>query len=61
MVQLNHKKAQDIKLGGSFQGENIVEWGNMAAGACITIVPMVCLFLLFQRYFIQGISGAVKE
>lgn len=62
ILSINNPEIRTLSVGlYSFQGENIVEWGNMAAGACITIVPMVCLFLLFQRYFIQGISGAVKE
>lgn len=62
ILSINNPEIRTLSVGlYSFQGENIVEWGNMAAGACITIVPMICLFLMFQPYFIQGISGAVKE
>lgn len=62
ILSLNNPEIRTLSVGlYSFQGENIVEWGNIAAGACITIFPMALLFFLFQRYFIQGISGAIKE
>ena len=33
---------------------------GMAAGVVITVVPIMILFLLLQRQFIQGMTGAVK-
>lgn len=44
----------------AFKGENFVDWGGMTAASTITIVPIVILFLLLQRYFIDGLAGAVK-
>jgi multiple sugar transport system permease protein len=32
----------------------------MAAGATISFIPIVLVFLFFQRYFVEGIAGAVK-
>ena len=62
ILSINKPQIRTLSVGlYSFQGENIVEWGNIAAGACITILPMMLLFIMFQKYFIQGISGAVKE
>ena len=62
ILSVNQPKIRTLSVGlYSFQGENIVEWGSIAAGACITILPMLLLFVTFQKYFIQGISGAVKE
>lgn len=62
ILSVNKPEIRTLSVGlYSFQGENIVDWGSIAAGACITILPMLILFVLFQRYFIQGISGAVKE
>lgn len=62
ILSVNKPEIRTLSVGlYSFQGENIVEWGNIAAGACITILPMLVLFVMFQRSFIQGISGAVKE
>ena len=37
------------------------QYGVALAGATISFIPMLVIFLLFQRYFVQGIStGAVK-
>lgn len=37
------------------------DWPSMAAAALIGLLPAVILFLLFQRYFISGITtGAIK-
>ena len=44
----------------AFRGENFVDWGGMTAASTITIVPVVVLFLFLQRYFIDGLAGAVK-
>lgn len=44
----------------AFKGENFVDWGGMTAASTISIVPIVILFLLLQRYFIDGLAGAVK-
>jgi len=44
----------------SFKGEHFVDWGGMTAASTIAIVPIVLLFLFLQRYFIDGLAGAVK-
>lgn len=44
----------------AFVGEHTSDWTAMAAGASISIVPMMVVFILFQRYFIEGLAGAVK-
>ncbi|WP_159585632.1 carbohydrate ABC transporter permease [Chelativorans xinjiangense] len=44
----------------SFRGEHFIDWGGMTAGSTITIVPVIILFLFLQRYFIDGLAGAVK-
>ncbi|MEM6429461.1 MAG: carbohydrate ABC transporter permease [Deinococcota bacterium] len=45
----------------AFQGEFFIDWGGMAAAATITILPIIILFLFMQRYFVEGIAGAVKQ
>jgi multiple sugar transport system permease protein len=38
-----------------------VDWGALQAGVTITTLPVVVLFLILQRYYINGlVSGAVK-
>ncbi len=45
----------------AFRGEFFVDWSGMAAAATITILPVIILFLFMQRYFVEGIAGAVKQ
>lgn len=44
----------------TLRGENIVDWTGIAAGGTIALVPIIIIFLLLQRYFVDGIAGAVK-
>ncbi|TVY06882.1 carbohydrate ABC transporter permease [Paenibacillus cremeus] len=44
----------------SFVGEHTVDWSGMAAGATISVLPVIIVFIVFQRFFIEGISGSVK-
>ncbi|MGW6500562.1 carbohydrate ABC transporter permease [Nonomuraea angiospora] len=45
----------------AFIGENATDWSGMAAAATISLLPVVVLFVVLQRYFIEGIAGAVKS
>jgi raffinose/stachyose/melibiose transport system permease protein len=33
----------------------------MAAAATIGLMPIIVVFLLLQRYFVEGIAGSVKQ
>lgn len=44
----------------AFKGEQTIDWTGMAAAATISIIPVVVLFIALQRYFINGLAGAVK-
>ena len=44
----------------AFVGENSTDWSGMAAAAVISLLPVVILFIVLQRYFVEGIAGAVK-
>ena len=38
-----------------------VDWGSLQAGVTIVILPCIILFLLLQRYYLQGLmGGAIK-
>ncbi len=42
-------------------GASIINYGLAMAGGCIAALPIVMLFLAFQKYFIKGVTlGAVK-
>lgn len=44
-----------------FLGEFQYRWGDAMAVAVVVAIPVMALFLLFQRYFVQGATaGAVK-
>jgi len=43
------------------QGENATDFGLLMAGAALASVPIIIVFLVFQKYFTKGITmGAVK-
>ena len=44
----------------AFKGEYFVDWSGMAAASVITILPIIVLFLFMQKYFVEGVQGAVK-
>ncbi len=45
----------------SFQGQHGTQWNYMMAASVTALVPMVAIFVIGQRYFIEGIKlGAVK-
>lgn len=44
-----------------FQGQNSTLWGLVFAASIIAVLPVIVIFLVFQRHFVQGLtSGAVK-
>lgn len=58
---LNKPELRTLAVGMySFVGEHTIDWSGMAAGASISIVPIIIVFIVFQRFFIEGISGSVK-
>lgn len=44
----------------AFQGAQATDWVGLAAAIVITILPVIVVFLVFQRFFIQGLAGALK-
>ena len=51
-----------ISLGiATMQGESSTDYGLLMAGAALASVPIIIVFLIFQKYFTKGITmGAVK-
>lgn len=45
----------------AFVGENETDWSGMAAAATISLIPVIAIFFLMQRRFVEGIAGAVKQ
>lgn len=62
LVMLTQNESKTISLGiASKLSEMSNDFGLIMAGAALASVPIIIVFLCFQRYFTQGITmGAVK-
>lgn len=62
LVMLTQNEAKTISLGiASKLSEMSNDFGLIMAGAALASVPIIIVFLCFQKYFTQGITmGAVK-
>ena len=62
LVMLASTKNLTISLGiASMQAENSTDFGILMAGSALASVPIIIVFLIFQKYFTKGITmGAVK-
>jgi len=57
LVIVQSDKMRTVQLGLTlFKTQNRVDWGVLMAGTTIATFPTVALFLLAQRYFVQGIA-----
>lgn len=45
----------------AFVSSNETDWSGMAAAATISLLPVVIFFFVMQRFFVEGIAGAVKQ
>jgi multiple sugar transport system permease protein len=46
----------------ALQGQYSVAYANQAAMAVVASIPTIAIFIVFQRYFIAGLTmGSVKE
>ncbi|MBN9151971.1 MAG: carbohydrate ABC transporter permease [Micrococcales bacterium] len=44
-----------------FQGQNATQWGLVFAASLIAVIPVIIVFLVFQRYIVQGLTaGSIK-
>ena len=62
LVMLPSGSNNTISLGiATLQNDTTVNMGLLMAGAALAAVPIIIVFLIFQKYFTQGITmGAVK-
>ena len=62
LIMLSSGSNFTISLGiATLQAETSVDMGMLMAGAALAAIPIIILFLVFQKYFTQGITmGAVK-
>ncbi len=62
VLTLSRPDLQTLAVGiYSFQGQNLTNYSELAAASTISLLPVIVVFLFLQRYFIEGLSGAVKQ
>jgi ABC-type glycerol-3-phosphate transport system permease component len=44
----------------SLQNQYFSDWGMMSAASTIALLPIIIVFIVLQKYFIESFSGAVK-
>ena len=62
LLMLNTEEMRTLPIAlASFQSRNETDYGLLMAGGVIMAIPMFLIFLVFQRYFLQGVTfGALK-
>lgn len=62
LIMLTSNSRLTISLGiATMQAENSTDYGLLMAGSALAAVPIIIVFLIFQKYFTKGITlGAVK-
>jgi multiple sugar transport system permease protein/alpha-1,4-digalacturonate transport system permease protein len=57
LVVLSSQENYTVQLGLNFmKGFYYTEWNQIMAMALISLLPILIVFVLFQRYFVQGIA-----
>ncbi len=62
LVMLTSRERLTIALGiATMQAEMSIDYGLIMAGAALSAIPMILIFVAFQKYFTKGITlGALK-
>ena len=62
LINVNDKKTLTVGIAESFMGEFSHNYAGMMALAVVAALPIVLIFIIFQRFLISGMTaGAVKE
>jgi len=40
--------------------ENVVQWNQVMAASLVIVVPIIILFVVLQKFFVNGLQGSVK-
>lgn len=58
----NTKEMRNLSVGlAQYRYEHTIDYGPLMAGASISAIPVILIFLFFQRYFLRGLTiGALK-
>lgn len=57
MIYINSTELKTVQLGiRMFIGQYSTEYGLIMASSVVSLVPVVIMFLIFQKFFVQGIA-----
>jgi raffinose/stachyose/melibiose transport system permease protein len=60
IINDNTKKTVPVGI-MTFVGEHGTDYGYLCAGVLISVVPVMIVYLIFQKYFVEGMAGAIKS
>jgi ABC-type glycerol-3-phosphate transport system permease component len=61
VINDNSLRTLPIAIAGFFGQHQFTQWGYVFAMSVLTLIPVVIVFIAFQRYFVTGLtSGSVK-
>jgi len=62
LIAISDPSKYTIQLAlSNFIGEYNVDWGSLLAMSVITMLPVLIVFMVFQRYFVSGmITSGMK-
>lgn len=63
LVVITNDEMRTLTVGvASLEGQFVTNWGVIAAGSLLTMIPITIVFLIFQRWFVRAsMAGALKE
>ena len=57
LIYLRHLDQYTTTVGlAFFEGQFVGKWPEMMAGAMVSLLPMIILFVIAQKYFVRGIA-----
>ena len=55
------KRTLPIAISGFFGQHQFTQWGYVFAMSVASLIPVIIIFICFQRYFVSGLqSGGIK-
>jgi arabinogalactan oligomer/maltooligosaccharide transport system permease protein len=60
LLDTTDKFTMTVGLFGFINDKYAQQWGTFCAGVILAAIPVVILFFFLQRFFTEGIAGAVK-
>ncbi len=61
LIAITSQELYTVQLGlTTFQGQHRTEWSAVMSGTVLSTAPVLLIFLIGQRRFVQALTGAVK-